>query len=151
MNDDQMEKRLIEVINEVAPDVLGDLEPQSIEPVQIKRDSGFPMPNEIWQSTDGQTVPASWNQIEGYAFRIEADGALRRFATTNWPIVCIYPSDREDHLAVTLHDPYRHPGQRITRTLVRYPRIDNVAALVLLNVVEVPVELTPEYASAGTP
>ena len=146
---DPKEMRLIEVINDVAPDVLGDMEPQKIQPVQIARGSGFPTPDQIWQSTDGQTVPASWNHVEGYGFRILTSGGLRFFPTTNWPIVRIYPSSRADHLATTIHDPYRHPGQRITRTLVRYPTLGNVAALWLLGDVEVPVELTPAFVDTA--
>ncbi len=145
MSDEAKEQRLLDILSSQLPDVFSGMEPKQIESVQIARGSGFPTPDQIWQSTDGQTVPASWSHVEGYGFRILTNGGVRFFPTTNWPIVRIYPSSRADHLATTIHDPYRHPGQRITRTLVRYPTLGNVAALWLLNDVEVPVELTPAF------
>ena len=149
MSDDK-EKRLIELINENVPDVLGDMQPQQIQPVSVARDDGsFPMPNAIWNSTDGGIVPGSWSLIDGYAFRIGSDGGLRWFGTTSQPICRIYPHTRADALAVVIYDPYRMPGQRLSRVLIRYPSLTNVRGLQLSDGSEVLVELTPQFVDTA--
>ena len=152
MTEYDKEVRLVDLINEMVPDLLSpeDLERDSEVWIMRTQDTSFPDPATLFVSLDGQALPTDWFAVREFGVKHGAIDEVQFYRTDTERIVRIWPAtgNRSDHLACTLIPKRNHPGARWTETLIRYVAPQRIDALKLVDGTKIPVKIAPAYEVA---
>ena len=149
MTEYDKEVRLVDLINQMVPDLLSreDLERDGEVWIMRTTDTSFPDPVTLFVSLDGRPLPTDWFAIREFGVKHGAGDEIQYYRTDTERICRIWPATggRADHLACTLIPKRNHPGARWTETLVRYVAPQKIDAIKLVDGTKIPVTIAPAY------